>query len=378
MNRKEEMNTNPTDLDDPQTPRPRRRWSRAVLMFMLPLALLTGGGYAWLTGGRYVTTENASVGQDRITVAAEVTGRIMAVAVHENEMVAPDQVLFRIDDEPFRFALQRANAEIASARLKVEQLRSVYHAGLASRRAAKQNLSFRQREFARQKTLAKSGNAAQAKFDAARHEWQAAGQRLAVSEQEVNSALAALMGDPDIATERHPYVLEALAHRDGAALDVEHTTVRSPIAGIVTHTARLQVGQFFPAGSPVMSMVETRNTWIEANIKETELTYMAVGQAATVELDAYPGRTLTATVESIGAGTGAEFSILPAQNATGNWVKVVQRVPVRLKLDMPPPGLTLRAGLSAAISIDTGHTRGLPSPIRSALAMTGIVAAKTP
>jgi membrane fusion protein (multidrug efflux system) len=342
------------------------RLRRIALMASLPLALAAAGGYAYVTGGRYVSTDNAYLQQDKVSVGPDVSGRIVEVDVRENEAVAAGQVLFRLDPEPFRLAVRRAEAEIASARLKVEQLRAAHRQSLADQQAAEQALAFRQREFDRQERLAQGGYAAQAKFDEVRNDLQAAQQRLAAARQEVLSAQAALAGDPGIETDRHPSVLEALARRDQAALDLEHATVRAAAAGVVSQTDRLHVGQFVPAGTPVLSLVETGEAWVEANFKETDLTHMAVGQTATIELDAYPGREIEARVESIGAGTGSEFALLPAQNATGNWVKVVQRVPVRLRIEEPAQ-VPLRSGLSAEVSIDTGHARALPSPIRAVL-----------
>lgn len=351
--------------------RPKRRWRRLALMLALPVLLVLGGAYLWLAGGRYISTENAYVQQDMVAVASDVPGRIISVETGENDKVEAGEVLFRIDPEPYRVALRQAEAAIASARLQVDQLRADYREAVADREAAQENVTFQRRIFERQKTLAKGGYAAEARFDEARHELDAAEQSLAGAIQSDASALAALGGNPDIPTDEHPSVLEAQARRDKAALDLEHTVVRAPDSGIVSQSDRLQAGQFLPVGTPVLSLVKTQDSWVEANFKETDLTYMAVGQPATVELDAYPGRTIRATIASIGAGTGSEFSLLPAQNATGNWVKVVQRVPVRLKLETGGE-VPLRAGLSAAVEVDTGHVRTLPGPIRSALAFTGV------
>jgi membrane fusion protein (multidrug efflux system) len=354
-----------------------RRWPRRrfhlLLMFVLPLALAAGGGYAWVTGGRYVETENAYVRQAIVAIGADVAGRIDEVAVRENQAVTPGQILFRLDAEPYRLALRRAETAVEAARLEIEQLRAAHRESLTELKAAQQQLDYRRRAFERQETLARDGYAAQAAYDEARHQLQAAEERVAKASQGIERARAALGGDPELPTDRHPRVLEAIALRDQARLDLEHTTVRAPAAGIVSQTGRLRIGQYVPTGTPVLSLVETEDSWVEANVKETDLTHMDIGQPASVELDAYPGHVLAATVESIGAGTGSEFSLLPAQNATGNWVKVVQRVPVRLRIvDPPPAGTQLRAGLSADVSIDTGHTRTLPGPIRSALAATGL------
>ena len=351
-----------------------RRLRRLALMLVVPLAIVLAGGWWWVTGGRWVSTDNAYVHQDIVLLSPDVPGRITEVAVAENESVRRGQILFHLDARPYRIALQKAEANIAAARLQVEQHRAAYRQALAERTAAGQELDFRQREFDRQAQLAQGGFAAQARLDEVRHELEAAQQRVVAAEQGVARALAVLGGDAGIATDDHPLVREALAQRDQARLDLEHTTVAAPAAGVVSQTDRLQVGQYIPVGTPVVSVVETEESWIEANFKETDLTHVRPGQVATVELDAYPGADLTATVASIGAGTGSEFSILPAQNATGNWVKVVQRVPVRLRLTSAEAGgARLRAGLSAEVAVDTGWSRPLPSPLRSALAFTGLV-----
>jgi membrane fusion protein, multidrug efflux system len=355
---------------------PRRRSAaklrRIVLMLIVPLAFALAGGYFWVTGGRYVSTDNAYLQQDKAMLAPDVAGRIVEVAVRENDTVHQGDLLFRIDPEPSRLALQQAEAAIASARLNIEQMRAAYLDAMAEQRASEENLDFQSRELDRQKTLLSGGYAAQAKYDQVRHDFQAAEQRLAQARQGVESAKAALGGNPDILTDNHPQVMEAIAKRDQAKRDLDHTDVVAPADGIVSQTDRLLIGQYMPVGTPALALVETGRTWIEANFKETDLTHMHIGQTATFELDTYPGRELHATVESIGAGTGSEFSLLPPQNATGNWVKVVQRVPVRLAIEKPPSDVPLRTGLSANIEVDTGYTRGLPSPIRTALAWTGI------
>jgi len=352
---------------------PRRNWRRLVLMLIVPLALVLGGAYFWVTGGRYVSTENSYVQQDKVMIGPDVSGRIVEVAVREDDTVKQGDLLFRIDDEPYRLELGQVDAAIASARLNIEQLRAAYLDAQAARQSAEENVDFQRREFERQKTLLSGGYAAQARYDEARHQLQAAEQQFAQARQRVKSALAALGGDPEIQTDRHPLVMEAIAKRDQAQRNLDHTVIRAPADGVISQTDRLLAGQYMPVGTPALALVETGRTWVEANFKETEITWMHVGQPATVTLDTYPDHDLTATVESIGAGTGSEFSLLPAQNATGNWVKVVQRVPVRLRLDpVSSAGVPLRTGLSTSVEVDTGHTRDLPSPVRSALAWTGI------
>ena len=189
-----------------------------------------------------------------------------------------------------------------------------------------------------------------------------------MAQEGIASARAGLLGNPDIETDKHPAVLAALAARDKAAFDLAQTTVRAPADGIVSQASSFKVGQYVAEGTPLFSLVESGDTWVEANFKETQLTHMKPGQPAEVTLDTYPGHSLRATVESIGAGTGAEFSLLPAQNATGNWVKVTQRIPVRLKLEPGEETMPVRTGMSASVSVDTGFSRSIGGLFATAVA----------
>ena len=340
-------------------PKPRKRLNirRYLVMAAVPVLLIVVGAYFWLSGGRYVSTDNAYVQQDRVTITAQVSGIISEVDVSTNQAVKKGQVLFRIDPDPYRIALDQANAALASARLQVAQYRATYQQALAALKAAQDNNDYQAKSLQRQKDLLAKGVSTQANFDQAQNDAHAAEQQLSQAQQNVAAALSALGGNPDIQTDKHPLVLAALAKREQAALDLKNTTVVAPADGIVAQADSLQVGQYVanPAGNPtaVLSLVETGATWIDANFKETELADMHPGEKATVSIDAYPGRTFQATVASIGAGTGSEFSLLPAQNATGNWVKVVQRVPVRIRLDNPDPDVPMRIGLSAYVTVDT-------------------------
>lgn len=350
------------DNPEPQ-PAPRkkaRRRGRFVLMLAVPLALAAVGSYVWVTGGRYEETENANLQQARVSIASEAAGRVVSVDIAENQVVKKGDVLFAIDPEPYRIALAQADAAVAGARLNVEQLRAAYNQSMAQERSAASEVDYSQSQYDRAADLANKGINTKSSLDEARNDLDKAKQQLSVAKQGIESAKAALGGNPDIETDNHPTVMAALAARDKAAYDLAQTTVRAPAAGVIAQASSFKVGQFVSVGTPLFSLVETGDTWIDANFKETQLTHMKPGQKAEIVLDTYPDKTFEATVQAIGAGTGAEFSLLPAQNATGNWVKVTQRIPVRLELTDPDAKMALRTGMSATVTVDTGVSRGLP------------------
>ena len=352
--------------------KPRRRSSlRYLLMAALPLALVVAGGWYWVIGGRWASTENAYVQQNKVLVAPEVEGRIAEVRVGQNQTVKPGDVLFRIDDATYRIALEKADGAVALARLQVEELRTRLKDAQLKADTARNTLAFQEVQFGRQDKLRQTGNATQAQYDTARHDLDLARQAVAEAEQGVADALVALGGDASIETNKHPSVLGALAAQDSARLDLERVVVRAPTTGTVSQVTNLQVGQYIASGSPVMAIIDTTSTWVEANFKETDLEHMRQGQPAELTLDAYPDMTIKGHVDSFGGGTGAIFSLLPAQNATGNWVKVVQRVPVRIALD-EPTSLPMKAGLSVGVDVDTGFVRPLPAFLRTALDTLGI------
>ncbi|AZO69069.1 MAG: HlyD family efflux transporter periplasmic adaptor subunit [Mesorhizobium sp.] len=345
----------------PVVPKKKRRVGRFLLMFALPVALIAGGSYVWVTGGRYQETENANLQQAKVSIAADTAGRIVQVDIFDNQSVKQGDVLFAIDPEPYRIALAQADAAVAGARLNVEQLRAAYSQALAQEKSDASQVDYAQSQYDRAADLARKGINAKSSLDEARNDLDKAKQQLAVAEQGILSAKAGLGGNPDIETDKHPTVMAALAARDKAAYDLAQTTVRAPADGIVSQAASFKVGQYVGSGTPLFSLVETGDTWIDANFKETQLTHMKPGQKAEIVVDTYPGKTFEATVKAIGAGTGAEFSLLPAQNATGNWVKVTQRIPVRLELADADAKMALRTGMSATVTVDTGVSRGLPS-----------------
>jgi membrane fusion protein (multidrug efflux system) len=330
-------------------PKPRRNRWRLIVMLSVPLLLLGIGGYLWLTSGRYVSTDNAYVQQDMVSVAPEVGGIVTEVLVHENQPVRRGDVLFRIDPRPYRIALEQAEAQMASALVQVNQLRTQTVGTVADIAGAERNLAYAQREFERYAELLRRGFATRAQYSDKLHDVEEARERLENARAAQANAQAALARG---GVESQPAVLAARAARDEALLNLQRTVVRAPADGVATQVDRLQVGATAVSGVPMVTIVRSHTTYVEANFKETDLTNMYVGQPAEVTLDAYPGVRFRGHVWSIGAGTGAQFSILPPQNATGNWVKVTQRVPVRIYIDGTPPR-PLIAGLSVNVTVDT-------------------------
>jgi membrane fusion protein (multidrug efflux system) len=347
------MKTEPPVPPKAEEPPKRSNRRRIILMAAVPVVLVLIGGYFWLTGGKTASTDNAYIQQDRVTVTAQVSGKIVDAPVHENDAVKGGDILFKIDDAPYKIALASAEAGLASARLQVEELRAAENAALAAVKAASDDVDFNQKNFDRVQGLLAKGVSSQAQYDQAEQSLHNAQQALAQAKEHEVSSLSALGGDASIKTDDHPLVLAALARRDQAALDLQNTTVTAPADGVVAQSDRLVLGQLISPSVSVMSLVETGTSYIEANFKETDLTRMVAGQKAKVSIDAYPGHEFEATVASIGAGTGSEFALLPAQNATGNWVKVVQRVPVRIAFTENVASLpALRTGLSASVTVD--------------------------
>jgi membrane fusion protein, multidrug efflux system len=336
--------------------RPLRQRLRLPLMLAGPIVVLIGASWWYLTSGRYVSTDDAYIQAARTMVSADISGRVVAIAVQDNQRVTEGQVLFKLDDRPFRIAVEEATAMLGSARLQVEALKATYRLKAADAKAAEDTLAYQQREFERQRQLAVNGTASRQAFDQAQNAAQMAQQKVVSTQSDMANILAQLGGNPDIPVAEHPAVQRAQAALDKATLDLSYTTVRAHENGIVTKVEQLQVGSYVTASTPVFSMMSDR-IWVEANFKETELTYMHPGQSATVEIDTYPGVVYDAKVVSFSPGTGLSFSLLPPENATGNWVKVVQRLPVRLELESPDPNQLLHAGLSATVDVDTQYRR---------------------
>src|SRR5690606_1351150 len=326
------------DLAD--TTRRRPRLLRALLLLLGPVLVLAAGGYVYYTGGRYVETDNAYVKADIAVVSAEVSGPIVRVEVHENQRVAAGDVLFAIDDRPYRVALERADAQLRAVTAMIESLKAQYRQRLEELELARTDYDFAERELSRAVALAEDDLASDEAVDRARHELDVAATRIPIVERGLEQLRAQLGGAPegDIAQQASYQAVKAA--RDAAALDLEHTVVHAPFDGIASQVP--VVGRYVAPGAAVMSVVASGDVWIEANYKETDLTYVCPGQPVEVRVDTYPNRVWHGRVESISQATGAEFSVLPAQNATGNWVKVIQRIPVRIAVDEAGAGPPLR------------------------------------
>lgn len=335
------------------TPQKPRRFGRLALMASVPTVLLAGGIAYYIANDHYVSTDNAYVQQDKISISSEVGGRIVEVAVRENQPVKQGDLLFRIDPEPYRIAIAQADAAIAAAQVRVSSLQTEYQTTGVDIDSAREDVAFYEKEYQRQSALMQDGFTTRARLQAAEHALSDARSRVATAQAEAAKARAALATGP-AAPGINPAIKAGQAQRDQALLSLARTEVRAPAAGIVSQADRLQVGQMMVQGLPGVTIVASDKSWVEANFKETDLAHMQVGQLAEITFDAYPELKLRGKVASIGAGTGSEFSVLPAQNANGNWVKVTQRVPVRIAITDRPKRKMI-AGLSAHVRIDTGN-----------------------
>lgn len=352
----------------PEAPKKRRRsFLRVFLLFFVPLIALAVGGYFYAKSGRYVTTENAYVKATKIAVSADIDGRVSAVHVDQNERVKAGDVLVELDGRDWEIAFREAEAEIKRVRSQVAQLRANYRAEQAQLAEERSRIDQLRKQYTRFKNLSERGIAPPQKFEEVEAELVTAERRVATQRERVNQALLAIGGDVDRPVEEHPLFLKAEAARDEALLALDRTRLVAPVSGVVA-LMDLEVGEYVEEGRPVFAIVDDHEPWIVANLKETQLTHVTVGQKVDVELDAYPGVSWHAVVDSIAPSTGAEFSVLPPQNASGNWVKVVQRVPVKLRLDPNQDRPLLRAGMTASVAIDTGRERKLLTAARAAFA----------
>lgn len=349
---------------------PAKSLRRPLLFALLPLVLVVAG-YFYVTGGTVMSTDNAYVQADMVGLSTDVSGIVREVSVHDNQQVAKGDVLFKLDDLQFQLALDRAEAQLGTTRNDLLALQASYRNMQAQVEQAKKDVDFATVNFKRQQQLVASNYTPQATVDSTRNTLQGAQQKLASLTQQLAGLAANLNGNPDAAIEDHPRYKDALAARDEAARQLAHTIVRAPFAGVVTNVPSLQPGQYLAAAATAFNIVSSDHVWVEASPKETELTFVRPGQKATVEVDTYPGQQWTGTVESISPAAASSFSLLPAENTSGNWVKVVQRIPVRVRVDNAPGRPPLRVGMSVELSVDTGHERGLPSFLTGLLGSAG-------
>jgi membrane fusion protein, multidrug efflux system len=348
-----------------------RRWVRRVLFILLPFALI-GGGYWYITGGQVMSTDDAYVEADKVGVSTDVSGIVKDVDVTENRHVQAGRVLYHLDDLPFRLALERAEAQVGMVGDALNALKANYRDMQAQIKQAQYDIDYYATESRRQQDLLNAHVASQSTFDTARRNLQNAQQKLASLNQQLGAIAASLNGNPDGPVEQNPRYLEAMARRGEAARQLAHTVVSAPFAGIVTDVNSIAPGKYLAASTTAFNLVATDHVWVEANPKETELTYVRLGQPVTVAVDTYPDTRWEGTVESISPAAAQEFSLLPAQNTSGNWVKVVQRIPIRVRVDTSdeyqPP---LRAGMSVEVDVDTGHARGWPHFLAAMLGDSG-------
>jgi membrane fusion protein (multidrug efflux system) len=332
--------------------RSRRQLIRWGLMALGPLLVILVGGWWYLTSGRYVSTDDAFVKTDLASISAQVPGQVAAIHVRDNQKVDAGQLLFELDSSSYKIALDQAEANLSMTRDRIASLRANYREKAATLVSARDATAQAQREYDRQSHLRATGASSQQQYEQAQLALQQAQRNEDAIRQQMAALEAQLGGSVDTPTEQLGMYRAALAQRDDAALALARTKIFAPASGVLANVT-LRPGDYITAGQPTFNLAETSNTWVEADYKETQLTNVAVGQPATITVDAYPGKTWHATVESLSPASGNEFSVLPAENSSGNWIKVVQRIPVRLAIEQQDGAPTLRAGMSVIVEIDT-------------------------
>jgi membrane fusion protein, multidrug efflux system len=337
-----------------------RRYRRVLLLVVLPLLALIAGLVFYLNGGRYVTTDDAYVGAQKVLITPDISGKIEKVVVREGQQVNEGDVLFEIDPVPFRLAERQAKATLDQTQTTYDNLVANIKIYGQMQDLAQQGVDLKQRDVDRKTTLVKSNFGSQLDLDNAATALVTASAQLQFLKQQLSTAKTQLLGDPNLPLEQFPPYAQAKAALAQAERNLDHTVMRAPMGGIATQVDQIQLGRFVIAGAPVFSVIDTAKPWVDANPKESDFTYVAVGQPVTIDVDAFPDHVFKGTVGSLSPGTGAQFAILPPQNATGNFVKIVQRVPVRIYFDSNDKYVQkLKAGMSAYTSIDTGHRRSL-------------------
>ena len=333
--------------------RSTRLWWRRSLMGIGIVAVAGGLCWSYLTSGRFVSTDNAYIKANKILLAPDVSGPVVSVSVTENQAVKAGQELFRIEALPYEILYEKASADVAAAVISINKMKALYRQKVAERDRTMAEADHAERELARQNNLIRKGSASESQRDNAALTLAKARQKVIMLEQEVAESLAALSNDPNIPVDKHPLYQAAKAEERKAHVSLERTVIKAPADGYVGSPPA--VGDYARASLPMLNFVSQSPLWIEANFKETELTDVQVGQTVSISVDTYPGRVWQGKVESISPATGGEFSLLPAQNSSGNWVKVVQRIATRITVTEGPQDLALRTGMSTEVEIDTGH-----------------------
>ena len=337
-----------------------RRYRRTLLLVVLPLAVLLGGVIFYLNGGRYVSTDDAYVGAQKVLITPDISGKIEKVVVREGQRVNEGDVLFEIDPVPFRLAVQQAKATLDQAHTTYDNLVANVKIYQQMQDLAQQAVDLKQRDVDRKSALVKSNFGSQLDLDNASNAVVTAKAQLEFLKQQLSSSKTQLLGNPDLPLDQFPPYAQAKAALEQAERNLDHSVMRAPMDGVATQVDQIQLGRFVAAGTPVFSIIDTSKPWVDANLKESDFTYVGVGQPVAIEVDAFPDHVFKGTIGSLSPGTGAQFAILPPQNATGNFVKVVQRVPVRIHFDNDDRYVQkLKAGMSAYTTIDTGHRRSL-------------------
>ena len=343
-----------------------RRLKRTFFLIVIPLAGICVALYLYAAGGRYVSTNNAYVKANIIIISTEVSSRVTSMLVADNQAVEANDILLQLDSSPLEIALNRARAQMAVIRTELESLRADYGETVVQAQLSEDKVRYLDRRYKRQRKLLKQGLSSEEKHDEAGHDLQVARREVKIIEKRVQRVLAQLAGNKLLPVDQHPRYLAAQTTYDQAAVDLKAATIRAPASGVVSNM-KLQVGEFAQAGKPIFTLIENQPIWIEANLKETELTHILPGQQATIVADAYPDKIWESVISSIAPATGAEFSILPPQNASGNWVKVVQRIPINLAITNQAGDPQLRAGMTVLVRIDTRRKRELSGQIRDLL-----------
>jgi membrane fusion protein (multidrug efflux system) len=335
-----------------------KRFVRLMFFWLGPVVVAAVSGWLYLQGGRIITTDNAYIKAELTSISSELGGRVVEVLVSDNQRIEQGQLLFRIDDEAYRLALARAEANLLKVRSNIESLKADFLNKQADIAKAEGEQVFFHKEAERLQRLAASESLPVIQIDAAVHKAQTADNEVAVARQALEVVRAKLVS-PSLPVEQHPDYQLALAERNKAALDLSRVAVEAARGGVLANFG-VKVGEVVNASVPVGSIVDDSRFWVEANFKETDLTYLRTGQAATLHVDAYPDLEWRGSVTVMTPGTGSEFSLLPAQNSSGNWVKVVQRLNVKLSMEPLAQQPALAAGMSVVVEVDTGHQRQLP------------------